>query len=134
MKRIIRVTALVLAVFLLTGCSKNKSASKEGNIMGVVHVTNESFNQVVMQSSKTVLLDFWAPWCGPCQMVGPILEEIAMDRDDVLVCKINVDEEWELAQQFGVTSIPLLVVMEDGKIVDQAVGARPKAAIEAMLP
>ncbi len=134
MKKIIRLTALVLALFLMTGCGNEKSTNKEDHNMGVVHVTNESFNQVVMQSNKTVLLDFWAPWCGPCQMVGPILEEIAAEREDVIVCKINVDEEMELAQQFGVTSIPLLVVMEDGKIVNQAVGARPKAAIEAMLP
>ena len=101
--------------------------------MSVVHINKENFNQVVLQSDKTVLLDFWAPWCGPCQMVGPILEEVAQEREDVLVCKVNVDEEPELAAQFGVSSIPLLVVMEDGKIVNQAVGARPKAGILDLL-
>ena len=101
--------------------------------MAVVHVNKDNFQQIVLNSGKQVLLDFWAPWCGPCQMVGPILEEIAAEREDVLVCKVNVDEQPELAAQFGVSSIPLLVVMEDGKIVNQAVGARPKAAILQLL-
>lgn len=101
--------------------------------MAVVHVNKDNFQQIVLNSEKQVLLDFWAPWCGPCQMVGPILEEIAAEREDVLVCKVNVDEQPELAAQFGVSSIPLLVVMEDGKIVNQAVGARPKAAILQLL-
>ena len=101
--------------------------------MEVVHVNKNNFQEIVLNSEKQVLLDFWAPWCGPCQMVGPILEEIAAEREDVLVCKVNVDEEPELAAQFSVSSIPLLVVMEDGKVVNQAVGARPKAAILQLL-
>lgn len=132
MKRMCLILAIVL---MLTGCqiSEKTMNNKEENNMSVVHINKENFNQVVLQSDKTVLLDFWAPWCGPCQMVGPILEEVAQEREDVLVCKVNVDEEPELAAQFGVSSIPLLVVMEDGKIVNQAVGARPKAGILDLL-
>ena len=132
MKRMCLILAIVL---MLTGCqiSEKTMNNKEENNMSVVHINKGNFNQVVLQSEKTVLLDFWAPWCGPCQMVGPILEEVAQEREDVLVCKVNVDEEPELAAQFGVSSIPLLVVMEDGKIVNQAVGARPKAGILDLL-
>ena len=132
MKRLCLILAIVL---MLTGCqiSEKTMNNKEEKNMSVVHINKENFNQLVLQSEKTVLLDFWAPWCGPCQMVGPILEEVAQEREDVLVCKVNVDEEPELAAQFGVSSIPLLVVMEDGKIVNQAVGARPKAGILDLL-
>ena len=101
--------------------------------MSVVHITNSNFEEEVLRSDKPVLVDFWASWCGPCRMVGPIIEEIAAERSDIKVCKVNVDEQPELAGQFGVMSIPTLVVMKNGRIVSQSVGARPKSAILAML-
>ena len=101
--------------------------------MSVININNNNFQDEVMHSEKLVLLDFWASWCGPCRMVSPIVDEIAAERSDIKVCKINVDEQPELAAQFGVMSIPTLVVMKSGRIVNQAVGARPKAQILAML-
>ncbi len=101
--------------------------------MSAININKNNFQQEVLHSDKPILLDFWAPWCGPCRMVGPILEEIAGERSDIKVGKVNVDEEMELAAQFGVMSIPVLVVMKDGKIVNKAVGARPKGQILAML-
>ena len=101
--------------------------------MSAININKNNFQNEVMNSDKPVLLDFWAPWCGPCRMVVPIVEEIARARKDIKVGKINVDEQPELASQFGVMSIPTLVVMKDGKIVNQAMGARPKNAILGML-
>ena len=101
--------------------------------MSTVNIDNNNFSQEVMESDRPVLLDFWAPWCGPCRMVGPVVDEIARERADIKVGKVNVDEQPELAGRFGVMAIPTLVVMRDGKVVDQAAGARPKAQILAML-
>ena len=101
--------------------------------MSVININKNNFQEVVMHSDKPVLLDFWASWCGPCRMVSPIVDEIAAERSDIKVGKINVDEQPELAAQFGVMSIPTLLVMKNGKVVNQAVGARPKAQILAML-
>lgn len=101
--------------------------------MSVIHIDRNNFQSEVLNSDRPVLLDFWAPWCGPCRMVGPILDEIAGERSDIKVAKVNVDEQPELAGQFGVMSIPTLVVMKDGKAVQQAVGVRPKAQILSML-
>jgi thioredoxin 1 len=101
--------------------------------MSAININQNNFHSEVMNSDKPVLLDFWAPWCGPCRRVVPIVEEIARERDDIKVGKVNVDEQPELAARFGVMSIPTLVVMKDGKIVSQSMGARPKPAILAML-
>ena len=101
--------------------------------MSVINIKKNNFQNEVLNSEMPVLLDFWAPWCGPCRMVSPIVDEIATERSDIKVCKINVDEQPELAAQFGVMSIPTLVVIKNGKVVNQAVGARPKAQILAML-
>ena len=101
--------------------------------MSVIHVNKNNYGQEVLNSDKPVLLDFWASWCGPCRMVSPIVDEIAAERSDIKVCKINVDEQPELAARFGVMSIPTLVVMKNGKVINQTVGARPKAQVLAML-
>ena len=100
--------------------------------MSVLHVTKENFDEVV-STEKTVLLDFFATWCGPCRMVGPILEEIAAEHPQYVIAKIDVDEEPELASQFGVMSIPTMVVMKNREVVSQSAGARPTAQILAML-
>lgn len=101
--------------------------------MAVVTITKENFEQEVLQSAKPVLLDFWASWCGPCRMLSPVVDEVAEERGDVKVGKVNVDEQPELAGQFGVMSIPTLLVFEQGKLVRQAVGARPKASVLELL-
>ena len=101
--------------------------------MSAVTITNENFQNEVMHADKPVLLDFWAPWCGPCRMVSPVVEEIVAERPDIKVGKVNVDEQPALAAQFGVMSIPMLVVIKNGQIVNQAVGARPKNAILNLL-
>ncbi len=101
--------------------------------MSAIHIHNENFQNEVLNSDRKVLLDFWAPWCGPCQMVLPIIEEIAAERPDIKVCKVNVDENPELARQFRVFSIPTLVVMEKGDVLERAVGARDKSGILELL-
>ena len=100
--------------------------------MSVMMITKNNFD-LIKNSDKPVLIDFYADWCGPCRMVAPILHEIAEERSDVIVAKVNVDNEEELAMEFGVYSIPTLVVMKNGEVVKQASGARPKAQILAML-
>lgn len=101
--------------------------------MSAVNINQNNFQREVMDSDKPVLLDFWAPWCGPCRMVVPLVEEIAKERRDIKVGKVNVDEEPQLAEQFGIMSIPTLVVMKNGRIVNQAMGARSKSAILELL-
>ena len=101
--------------------------------MSAVNIDLKNFRQEVLNSDKPVLLDFWAPWCGPCRMVVPMVEAIAEERSDIKVGKVNIDEEFELAKEFGIMSIPTLVVMKDGRIVRQSTGARPKDQILEML-
>ena len=98
-----------------------------------IHKISKNNFEAVKNSNKTILLDFYAYWCGPCRMLSPVIDEIAKEREDIIVGKVNVDHEQELAGEFGVFSIPTLVVIKDGQIVNQATGARPKAQILAML-
>jgi len=112
----------------------NTTKSKGAITMSVTTITKDNFDQEILKESKTVLLDFWASWCGPCRMVSPIIDEIAKERGDLKVGKVNVDEQPELAARFGVMSIPTLIVMKDGKIVNQTAGARPKPQILSLIP
>ena len=101
--------------------------------MALIHITKENYDSIVNQNEKRVLIDFWAPWCGPCQMLGPIIEEIAAERDDVIVAKINVDDEMELAKKFRIVSIPTVIVMKNGEKVASSLGYKPKADILKLL-
>ena len=101
--------------------------------MAAVNIDLKNFREEILLSDKPVLLDFWAPWCGPCRMVVPMVEAIANERPDIKVGKVNIDEQFELAREFGIMSIPTLVVMKDGRIVRQSTGARPKDQILEML-
>ena len=101
--------------------------------MSHLTITKDNFDQLVTNSDKTVLLDFWAPWCGPCRMVAPILDEIAAERSDIVIGKVNVDDEMELAVRYGIASIPTLIVMKYGMEVEKAVGYRPKESILDLL-
>lgn len=101
--------------------------------MAVVKITKDNFESEVLNSDKTVLIDFWASWCGPCRMLSPIIDSLAEETDEVKICKVNVDEENDLAGSFGVMSIPTLIVIKDKKIINQSVGVQQKAAIKQML-
>ena len=101
--------------------------------MSVLHITKDTFEAEVLKSDKPVLLDFFAVWCGPCKMIAPILDEIAEERTDIKVGKINIDQEYELARQFGISSIPTLMVLKEGRIIRQSTGAMPKNKILELL-
>ena len=100
---------------------------------GIVEVTSDNFQAVVLESEKPVLIDFWAEWCGPCRMIAPVIEEIAHDREDIVVGKLNVDEHTDLAARYGVSSIPFLGLFEHGKLARRAVGLMPRAQLESAL-
>ncbi len=101
--------------------------------MAVETITKENFEELVLKNDKPVLVDFWASWCGPCRMVSPVVDQIAEERDDIVVGKINVDEQTELAIQYGVMSIPTLVVFKDGEVHNKTIGVTPKDEILALL-
>ena len=101
--------------------------------MSVVHITKDNFQSLVLESEKPVLLDFWATWCGPCRMIAPIVEQLAEERGDIVVGKIDVDQEMELAVKFGIVSIPTLIVMKQGEVAAKSVGYCSKADIEKLL-
>ena len=101
--------------------------------MSIININKADFESKIINSERTVLIDFYADWCGPCKMIAPIVHEIAEERDDILVAKVNVDESTDLAIQFGVSSIPTLIVMKGGQVVNKAVGFRSKEQIEALL-
>lgn len=101
--------------------------------MSVIHVTKDNFQETVLNAKQDVLLDFWATWCGPCRMIAPIVEQIAEEREDLVLGKIDVDAQMELATRFQITSIPTLVLMRGGEAVKTIVGYRPKADLEKLL-
>lgn len=120
-------------VWGILSLSDEKTLFMEGNDMAVITITKENFETEVLKSAQPVLLDFWAAWCGPCRMLSPIVDEVAEERTDVKVGKVNVDEQPDLAAEFGVMSIPTLLLFENGKLVRQAVGARPKSGVLELL-
>ena len=101
--------------------------------MKVLHINKDNFHNEVLNSEKPVLLDFFASWCGPCRMVGPILDEIAEEREDIKVCKVDIDEQPELASRYRIMSVPTIMVLKDGQVVEQSIGAKPKHQILAMV-
>lgn len=101
--------------------------------MSIINLTKDSYHNEVMETEKVVVIDFWATWCGPCKMMAPVVEEVAKDYPDVKVCKVNVDEELELSNAFKIVSIPTIVVIKNGEIIDSVVGYRPKEDIEKII-
>ena len=101
--------------------------------MSVLHVNQESFDKIIHQPGKTVLVDFWATWCGPCRMIAPVVEAVAEERPDITVCKVDVDEERELAMEYGISSIPTLLVFKDGQIANKSIGVISKEKMMSLL-
>ena len=110
-----------------------KKSERKDNNMAVVELTSSNFEAEAIKSEKPVLIDFWASWCGPCRMLSPLVDEIAEERDDIKVCKVNVDEEMELSAKFGIQAIPTLVVMKNGEITNRSMGYIPKEEITALI-
>lgn len=127
------LTKVNLYDIILSKDSHKTAQPKGHNKMAVIEITTENFEAEVVKSDKPVLLDFWATWCGPCRMLSPIVDQIAEERDDIKVGKINVDEQGELAEKFEVMSIPTLIVMKNGEISATSVGYKPKNAVLALL-
>lgn len=126
----------MLLALLFTGCTaspKNETETDGATAASIIHITENNFDAEVLASDKPVLLDFYADWCGPCKMMAPILEEIAGERSDIKIGKVNVDEELALARSFAIEAMPTLIVIKDGEVVQRAVGYRDKAAILEML-
>ena len=121
------------ALWGILSLSDEKILFQEAVNIAVITITKENFDAEVLRSAQPVLLDFWASWCGPCRMLSPIVDEVAEERTDVKVGKVNVDEQPELAAEFGVMSIPTLLLFENGKLTRQAVGARPKSGVLELL-
>ena len=121
------------ALWGILSLSDEKILFQEAVNLAVITITKENFDAEVLRSAQPVLLDFWASWCGPCRMLSPIVDEVAEERTDVKVGKVNVDEQPELAAEFGVMSIPTLLLFENGKLTRQAVGARPKSGVLELL-
>ena len=122
--------------FILWGILKSQKKNnyfKEENTMKAMHINKDNFHKEVLNSDKPVLLDFFASWCGPCRMVAPILDEIAEEREDIKVCKVDIDEQPELASRYRVMSVPTLMVLKNGQIMEQSIGAKPKHQILAMV-
>ena len=101
--------------------------------MKALHINKDNFHKEVLNSDKPVLLDFFASWCGPCRMVAPILDEIAEEREDIKVCKVDIDEQPQLASRYRIMSVPTLMVLKNGQVMEQSIGAKPKHQILAMV-
>ena len=123
----------ICAAWGILKSQKKNNYFKEENTMKAMHINKDNFHKEVLNSDKPVLLDFFASWCGPCRMVAPILDEIAEEREDIKVCKVDIDEQPELASRYRVMSVPTLMVLKNGQIMEQSIGAKPKHQILAMV-
>ncbi len=130
----LKILSLIMIIFLLCSCSDNSEGNfEEDDGSNVIYITADNFESTVLSADKTVIIDFYADWCGPCQRMAPHLEEIAAERDDVIIGKVNVDIETSLASSFGIVSIPTLIIFKNGTEQQKAVGYRSKSAILSLI-